>query len=219
MNNLLVLKSEIKMPMMSMPVKSLLVREGKRVVLISPFEDIDKDMSEIHGMGEVTDIIAPSGFHHMGIGNARKLFPKAKLWASPVLFKKRQDVNWDYTLGQDPWPFSDLECLAIEGMPSIQEFNFFHKPTGTLFVADLCFNHVDGKSLGHKIIFGLFGTYGKLAVSRFFTLFIKDREKTKKSLHKILDFDIKKVVIPHGQDLVSSPKAQLKGAFKERGLV
>lgn len=204
---------------MELPIKSTLVREGQRVALIAPLPDIQNHLPEISEFGSVTDIVAPNAFHHLGIRPAKEAFPQAKLWGSLALKDKRKNIHWDGILGESDWPYRDLTPLPLKGMPKIDECAFYHRPTKTLVVTDMCFNHIHGKGLGNFLIFNMFGAYKRFAMSRFFRRFIRDEQEFKSSLKSILDLDIERIIIPHGEDITEFANEKLRTAMAERGLI
>lgn len=212
------LESEVQMPMMSLPTKSILVSIGDRVVLISPLPDIEKFEKEILTFGTPTDIVAPGGFHHLGIEAASKMFPSAKLWCVPALKNKRKDIAWTDTLSKD-WPFQgELDVFLLEGLPKLDEALLYHRASKTLILCDLCFNLVHGKGMGNWLITHMFGTYKKLGVSRFFSIFVKDKALFRQSIQEVLNLDVEKIIIPHGEDVTEAPMSRLKKALSERHL-
>jgi hypothetical protein len=64
------------------------------------------------------------------------------------LAQKRKDVKWDVEFTPTTPPIADwkdeLEFLVIEGLPALSEVVFFHKPSKTLLLTDLAFNHKKG---------------------------------------------------------------------------
>ncbi|MCB0326750.1 MAG: hypothetical protein KDD52_03940 [Bdellovibrionales bacterium] len=216
---MITIESQLKMPMMQLPIKSVVIGIGDRTILISPIPQITKYRDQIENVGIPTDIVAPNGFHHLGIKEASRMYPSAKLWGVPILSLKRSDINWSYML-PDPWPFGEtLDVLPVEGMPKIDEMIFYYRPQKVLIVSDLCFNHIHGEGFGNWIIFSLFGTYKRFAVSRFFAKFVHDRGALKKSIQKIVDLDIEQIIVPHGVDIKENAKEKLIQALKERGLI
>lgn len=215
---LTLLESVLKMPLLDLPVKSCLVETKKGLVLISPIPDIRNFKNQIDAAGTVTDIVAPSGLHHLGIPQAIQLFPHATIWGAPALRKKRPDIPWQKIFSHDRWPYSEeLEVVVLQGIPKLTEIVFFHKASKSLIVTDLCFNHIHGKGLGYWLMFHLFGTYKRFAMSKLFVRMIQDKNLFKESINKILDFDFQTIVISHGVNIEIHAKEAFKNALRERG--
>lgn len=216
-DKILILESKIKMPLMELPVKSTAVKVKDGVALISPVPKLKYFKKKLDEFGKVTDIVAPNCYHNIGIPSASKLYPDARVWGTMGLEKKLPDIRWHKMIGKENWIHQDeLLAIPIEGMPSINEILFYHKPTKVLIVTDFCFNHIYGKGFGYWFFFHLFGTYKKFALSRFFLRSVKDRKKFLKSIDEILNLEIESIIIPHGENLHGNVRAKLIDALKEK---
>ena len=216
---IITIESQLKMPAMQLPIKSTIVSIENRTVLISPVPHLKKFKDQVEGLGPITDIVAPNGFHHLGINDAIEMYPDAKLWGVPALKTKRSDINWSHILPEN-WPFQGtLDAIPLLGMPKIDEMIFYLSSEKTLIVSDLFFNHIHGKGFGYWMVFNMFGTYKRFAVSKFFMKFIKNNQEFKQSLQKILALNIEKIIVSHGEDVLENAKEKLLMAFKERGLI
>lgn len=209
--------SELKMPLVSLPIKMILVRVDSRVVMISPLPDLHRFKKEIDEFGQVSDIVAPNLFHSSGLPAAVKLYPEARIWGVHGFKKKRPDISWDAIIGVDPWPYEEELCLLpLAGMPSFNEVVFLHPRSSTLIVTDLCFNHVHGRGFGYWLIFNLFGTYRKFAVSRLFLRLVSNRALFVDSIQNILQRDFDNIILAHGEDVAGSAKERLVAALREK---
>lgn len=213
-------ESEIQMPLMSLPLRSTLVRHQEKAILISPILFSPEQIQEIKKQGEITDIVAPTLIHHLYVPQAHDNFPKAKLWAVDGFHKKRPDIPWNQTLNRENWPHRDfLEVLELKGIPKLNEAVFFHKESKTLIVADLCFNLQYPKGFFSWMMLSLLGTYKKLNVSRLISLSVKDTAAFKKSIEQMLNWDFEKIAMSHGELVTSHGRAQLQEIFKNRKLI
>jgi hypothetical protein len=218
MSQLQFIDSALKMPLMELPVRSVLVTVRDRRILISPGSKTPRETYST--MPDVTDIVAPNLLHSAGVPKAAAAFPKATLWAVSGLKEKRADIAWSKTLTKDEWSFGDeLTLIPIDGMPSLNEVVFIHQASRTLIVTDLCFNMRHPKGLGTRLLQTVFGTYNRFAVSRLFTSAIKDREAFERSMKEILTHDFDNIVMSHGDELKGGARVQLEAALKERGLL
>lgn len=208
--------SNKKMPLMTLPVRTSVLRLANGIVLLSPGSQLTKD--QLQQAGEITDIVAPNLFHCAGIKLASEVFPQANVWGPIGARELKPHLPWTHILGKDEWPFEDeLSHVVLGGAPSIQESVFIHKVSKTLYVADLFFNLQNASGLGARIILGLFGTYRRFALSRFFKRFIKDHNAFEASFKKILSHDFNCIVMAHGELLENAHQAA-RDAARERGL-
>jgi hypothetical protein len=111
----------------------------------------------------------------------------------------------------------ELSLIKLEGMPSYNEVVFLHHASKSLIVTDMCFNIRKPEGLGAKIIFGLFGTYDRFAVSRLFKMMIKDKAALKKSIDEVLSCDFDNIIVSHGENIIGGANEKLRAALAERG--
>lgn len=219
-DNILTLDDNLKMPLLLLPIKMTLVRLQTGVVLISPLPNIERFTTQINAFGKVTDIVAPNLYHNLGIPKASEIYPNARLWGAPGFRQKLPNINWHQEITSGNWPYQqELAVIFIEGMPKMNEVVFIHRNSKTLVVTDLCFNHIHGKGLGYWIIFNLFGTYKRFAVSKLFLKMVKDRKAFIKSVHMLLSEEFDKIVIPHGEIITNNGREKLQEAMLERGII
>ncbi len=211
LENLVLLDSNIKMPVMDLPVRSVAPTLTSGTVLISPGSKLTPE--QLKSVHHVTDIVAPNGFHNAGMPQARQIFPGARAWGVP---------GYDYPNILTPahWPHQrELPMVQIEGVPRISEVVFVHKESRTLICADMVFNLLDAKGIGSYVILKLmFDNYRRLAVSKFWCRFIKDKPALEKSLGILFSHDFDNILMAHGDPVISGGRTKLLAAFAERGL-
>ena len=208
----------IQMPLVSLPVRSTLVKENGKGILLSPINFDENQLSALKKMEPITDIVAPCLLHHLSIPKAHKAFPEAKLWGATGFDKKRPDIRWNEFLTEQNWPYKGfLDVLQIKGSPRTNELVFFHSSSRTLITMDLCFNLQSPKGAMGWLFFKLFGTYKKFAMSRLFKASIQDKAAFTKSIKKIFEWDFDRIIMAHGDVLPSGGKEILRAALKERG--
>ena len=204
MKNIVFLDSVKQMPLLELPVRTVVVTLSSGTVIISPGSNLTKE--QYADLKNVTDIVAPNLFHNAGIKNAAQVFPHAKVW-------RARNIN------VDSWPHStELPLITLKGMPKVQETLFVHKPSKSLILTDLCFNLVNPKGFGAWLILNMFGTYKKFGVSRFFTRLIQDKDAFEKSLGELFTHDFENIIVSHGENIHGIGKAMLMDALKQRGL-
>lgn len=216
MSEIKFIDSNVKMPLMSLPVRTTVLQLSKGTILLSPGSNLTKE--QLQQAGVVTDIVAPNLLHCAGIKLAAEVFPQAKVWGPLSAREKKPELPWTHFLGQDEWPFAnELQHIALGGLPSFQESVFIHQSSKTLYVTDLFFNLRNVSGLGARIILGLFGTYRRFALSKLFMGSVKDREAFTASLKKMLSQDFNRIVMAHGEVLENAHQAAVE-AIRERGL-
>ncbi|MBL8742391.1 MAG: hypothetical protein JNK04_14885 [Myxococcales bacterium] len=216
LKNLRLLDAERSMPLMKLPLRTVVIEMKAGRVLFSPASTMSAD--DLGRVGEVTDIVAPNLLHLEGIPSAVKAHPKARVWGPKSAQKKAPEIAWNATLGIDPWPYDDeLHHLPVEGMPRVKESLFLHRASKALLVTDFAFNMGAPPGLGPRIVLGVFGTYGRFGVSRLFLMMVKDKAAFTRSIAPLVDLDFDHVVPSHGDVVSSEAKPRLLAALRERG--
>lgn len=211
-------ETQLNMPLMMLPVRSVLLETQGRKLLISPGSKLaDSDYKK---MGDVTDLIAPNLFHCGGIPRAKKFFPQAKTWGVKGAKEAKPQMMWDEVIDQVSWPLAEeLPMVHVEGMPKANEVVFFDKASRSLLVTDLCFNLQNQKGIGSWLILNMFGTYNKFGVSRFYLNYVKDKAAFQKSMEKILSLDFDNIIVSHGDNYMGGAKDALRKALLEREML
>ncbi len=210
-------ESEIKMPVMKLPIRSTIVQTANALIVISPIDFTIEQLTQIRQLGPVTDLVAPSVLHHLYMKKAIAAFPQATVWGMPGLKEKCPDIQWNRFLTIDAWPYQqEIEILPVNGVPSMAEVALFCKEPRTLIVTDLCFNLQNPKGLGAAVILRMLGTYGQFAVSRLVGRFMKDEKAFRESMQLILKKDFEQIVMAHGEILKHDGRRLLERALQER---
>lgn len=207
--------STLKLPGTPLPVRTVVAQLGGGRVMFSPSSILTQE--QLASAGSLTDIVAPNLSHAGGVQRAFEAHPNARLWGPPGIREKFPQLQWR-VLGEDPWPYDELEPIRLKGMANFNEWVFLHAPSRTLFVADLAFNLVDVKGLGGRIIFGLFGTWRRFAVSRLFMRFVTDRAQFTESMKDLVQREFDNLVPSHGSPLVGNARAKLIASLNDRGI-
>lgn len=215
MSELQYLHSVKRMPLMGLPVCTVVVPLREARVLISPGSMLT--VEELRSVGAVTDIVAPNLLHTAGVPRAAEVFPGARLWGPVGAAAAKPAIRWNGELTESAWPFDgELTVIPLEGLPRIRESLFLHRASRTLIVTDLAFNMKDIGGLGAWIFLNLFGTYQRFAVSRLFAQGVRDSAAFEKSLERLFSHDFERVVVSHGA-VEEKGRQKLLDSLRERG--
>jgi hypothetical protein len=160
------------------PSASTVVRLGSGELLVySPIAE----MPGVDAVGRVAHVLEPNKLHHLFVGAARERWPGAT-------FHQREFRSTD----------PDIEAAHVDGVPKLDETVVFHRPSGTLVVADFVFN-MTAENLMSRIGFALTGVGGnRVAQSREWKWACKDRAAAHASIERILAWPIRRVAFCHG---------------------
>lgn len=171
------------------------------LALVSPIPIDDALAARIAALGEVRYLIAPNLLHHLYLGQAAQRYPGAQVIAPAGLARKRPDLRIDLQL-QDGLPAAlgaAVECMHIAGAPGMDEYVFYHRASRTLVVTDLVFNIRKPRGvLAHAVLFCV-GCHGRLAQSRAWRFFVKDRALAAISIARVLALPIDTLIMAHGE--------------------
>jgi hypothetical protein len=188
-------------------------RAGGGLWLHSPIA-IDAPLADqLAALGEVRDILAPNRFHRRFAAAAKKRYPGAKLWAAPGLAQKKPEIPFDATLSEEIDWGTELQTVFLAGAPAWSEHVYFHLPSRTLICTDLVFNIRDESSTPTRFFYRLFGMWKRFGPNRLWRWLAKDRAALAASLERMLAWDIRRVVMAHGDPVGLDGPAQLRVAL------
>ncbi|MDB4985667.1 MAG: hypothetical protein JWN04_845 [Myxococcaceae bacterium] len=186
------------------------------LALVSPIPIDDAMAVALSALGEVRFLIAPNLLHHLYLGAASRRYPNAQVLAPSALRAKQPDLRIDGTLDDDlPAQLAEaLEVVRIEGAPSLDEHVFFHRATRSLVVTELVFNVLHPRGLAAHILLFAVGCHGRLAQSRAFRLFIKDRAAASRSVERVLALPTETLIVAHGEIVRVDAREKLTEALR-----
>jgi hypothetical protein len=188
-------------------------RAGGALWLHSPVP-IDEALADrLAALGRVSDIVAPNRFHHRFAAAAKRRYPAATLWGAPGLDRKRKDIPFDVLLSE-PSPWRELEAVFLSGAPLWNEHVFFHAASRTLICTDLLFNIRDEPSaVTRLLVYRAFGMYRRFGTNRLWRWKTRDRAALAASLDRVVAWDVRRVVMAHGDPVDVAGSAALGEAL------
>ena len=195
---------------------SVIKLANNKLFIHSPVKITKKVKKKIDKLGDVSYIVSPTNIHHVFMEEWQKAYPKAKIYASPGLEKKRPDLKFTATLTDTPqkeWA-KEIDQVIIWGHPWVQEVAFFHKKSKTLILADMLEYATKECGLGLRIFSWIFGMYNKATPPTDFKFTFKDKEAGRKSIEKILKWDFNQIIIAHGPFIETNSKEVFRQAFQ-----
>lgn len=189
---------------------------GDALLVHSPVALSPELQAEVDALGRVAHLYSPNTFHHLRLGDWAAVYPRAKVHAPPGLVKKRPDVRITRLHGSQPEP--DFHGLVderrIEGF-LLEEAVLFHRPSGTLVVADLVHNVGRPSHWWTRLYTTAAGFYGTVNVSRVIRLTaFTDRHAARRCVDDVLALPLTRVVVGHGEPLLDDARAQLARAYE-----
>ena len=197
-----------------LPARMLVVAlAGGELLLWSPIAIDEVLATALEDLGRVRYIAAPNRFHHLFLRAAKARFPEAGLWAPKALAAKYPDLDVQGLWEEDRPPFApEVEILALEGAPRVQEVALFHPQSRSLALTDYLFHVREAKTFGTRLLFTMVRAYGKLAQSLTWRFFIRDRRAAAQSLRRLLELDFDRLIVAHGEIVEQGGKEALRQA-------
>ena len=193
----------------------------RRLFVHSPVPLSDSLRAELSELGTVHWIVAPNRFHHLSVSEWRDEFPSAGVLVAEGLGKKRPDLADAIAISRDQKPsIEGIQLEVVQGVPLANETAFFHEASATLILTDLAFNVGKEAVLLTRMMFRMYGVYGRLGPTLVERLLVRDRVAFANSLERILSWPFERVIVGHGavkeeggrEDLVSTYAWALKRA-------
>ncbi len=174
------------------------------VVVHSAIRLKEEDYVWIDRLGPVECIIVPNTLHTSEYPYYATRYPKARVLKSP---------------GAEQGYPGELEFFPFLGTRMLKETVLYHVPTRTLVTTDLVFNmQVEVKGFEKKF-FEWNKIYKRFGPSKIFRyVFMNDKKAAAQSLHRILEWDIQRVIMGHGQILETGGREALRKGFAEIGI-
>ena len=169
-------------------------------------------LAEVQALGKVRWVVAPNSLHWLFAGKfaqaIRDSGQEVMLLAAPGLETKPEAVAsgviWDAFLPRDAPREWDgvVDCVHIKGIPLVEEVVLIHKPTKTLFGAELAFNLQKGDpkldvTWPMNWYFDAMEGYRPCCVTRTFK-YLSDAPTVKASVEEVLTKDFERYVPAHG---------------------
>lgn len=206
------------------PLRFLGVEVGARMTVVrlpggglfvhSPVSLDEETRAAVDALGPVQAIVAPNLYHHLYVGEWARAYPEATVSACPGLSKKRPDVTFTRTLGDDaPAEWRDvIEQVSFGALPMLEEVVFFHRRSSTLLTADLVFDLASHPSAFTRTVAALLG-HRRPGPTLLERLMVRDRTAGRAQIDRILAFGAERVVLAHGPVIASGGTAVVKDGY------
>jgi len=208
------------------PLRFLGLHIGRNMVVVrlpngdlfvnSPATLTPARVEALDDLGTVRYVTPSSKLHgHRHLEDYRRAFPDAELFAAPGLDRRRRDLTFDGLLGSAPderWA-DVVDQVAFLGAAWLTEIEFYHRPSRTLVLGDVCYNLGPEAPLGTRLFAELLGMYGDLAVPRDLRLTVRNPASARRSVERLLEWPFERVVVGHGRVVERDARARVEAAF------
>jgi Domain of unknown function (DUF4336) len=128
-------------PLYPYPHRAVVIRlDDGSLFILSPIRLTPAIREDIDTLGTLKYLVSPNHLHHLFLGDWQQAYPQAKIYASPRLAPKRQDLTFDKTFSTDmsepDWVEQIDWCIFGSGNGWIDEVVFFHRKSRTVIFTD-----------------------------------------------------------------------------------
>ncbi len=197
------------------PTRMTIVRlSNGRLWVCSPVE-LDAELkAEVEALGRVEYLVSPNKIHHLFMSEWAKVWPEARLYASPGLANRRRDIQFHAELGDTPpaeWA-GEVDQVVVRGSFALEEVLFFHRASRTLIVTDLVQKFEPERlSRRHRLLMGLDGMLGPDgSTPREWRMSFWNRKLARQAVRKAISWNPQRVVLAHGAWIQSNGREEFE---------
>jgi hypothetical protein len=199
---------------------SVIRLDDGRLLVHSPAPPSDGWLRQVADLGEVSWLVVPNCFHHLGTPAAAAAFPDAKILAPRSAAAKNPDLRIDVEIHEPTFAAAVPECalLPLEGVPFLDETLLYHRPTATLFGADVILRADEHDHWTWRFAARLTGCFKRSSVPPDVRKKVVDKAAASRSLQALQTLPIKQLIVAHGDVIEAAPLAQLVEAWRRVGV-
>lgn len=191
---------------------------GGGLFVYSPIPPDADLLQDIDRLGPVAFLVSPNKIHHLFLGDWKRIYPQALMFASPGLAARRADLTFDGALQEAPDPgwADDIDQVMVHGSFAMTEVAFFHRASRTLIIADLIQRFApEHFTFWKRQIMRLWGLTAPMggAPREFRLSFIFGKRKLRRAVAQMLAWQPERILIAHGLNVETDAVAYLKRAF------
>jgi len=195
---------------------SVIRLDDGRLLIHSPTPPTDEWTKQVAALGEVAWLVVPNCFHHLGTAAAAAAFPAAKVVAPKSVAAKNAAWRIDVEIGVFALP--ELALIPLAGVPFLDETLIFHRPTQTLFGADVVLRADEADHWTWRFGARVTGCYKRLRVPPDVRKKVVDKAAAARSLEALKELSIQRLVVAHGAVIDEAPLEQLREAWRLVGV-
>ena len=194
---------------------------GNRLWVWSPIALTPELRAEVEELGTVAWLVSPNKLHHLYLGEWQEAWPDAELWGPPSVIRKRDDLSFTATLGEEPpaaWAGA-LDQVWFHYSMLLEEVVFLHHASRTAILADLSENFSDDFLREHWVpwkrriarLWKIVEPWGYAPLEIRATPL--RRRGARASVERMLVWEPERVIMAHGEWIEGDGRAYLEGAF------
>jgi len=202
-------------------VRTSVIRLGDGTLLVhSPSPPTPGLLRQVKDLGEVSWLVVPNCFHHLGTPAAAAAFPGAKVLSPKSAAARNPELRIDVDIHGSTFQKAvpEFELVPLEGVPFWDETLLYHRPTETLLGADVVMRADEKDHWSWRYAARVTGTWKRLRVPPDARKRLDDKEATSRSLQALQALPVRRLIIAHGDIIEEAPLAQLAEAWRLEGV-
>jgi len=198
---------------------SVIRLDDGRLLVHSPAAS-DGLVKQMMDLGEVSWLVVPNCFHHLGTPAAAAAFPDAKILGPRSAAAKNPALRIDVDIHESKFmeEVPEFALFPLDGVPFLDETLLYHRPTETLFGADVVLRADDNDHWSWRFAARITGCFKRVRVSPDVKKKVADKEAASRSLQALQAVPIKRLIVAHGAVIDEAPLAQLVEAWRLVGV-
>ena len=193
---------------------SVIRLDDGRLLIHSPAPQTD----QLAALGEVGWLVIPNCFHHLGTPAAAAAFPAAKIAGPASAAAKNPALRIDVEIGKLAEQVPEVALFPLAGVPFLDETLLYHRPTETLFGADVILRADEHDHWTWRFASRVVGCHKRWRVPPDVKNKVRDKEAASRSLHALERVPIKRMVVAHGVVIEDAPLERLFEAWRLVGV-
>jgi len=199
---------------------SVIRLEDGRLLVHSPAPPSDDWSKEVAALGDVSWLVVPNCFHHLGTPAAAAAFPAAKVVTPRSAAAKSRDLRVDVDI-RDPAfaeAVPEVVVFPLDGVPFLDETLLYHRPTETLFGADVVLRADANDHWTWRFAARVIGCFQRVRVPPDVRKKVVDKAAAARSLRALQAVPIQRLVVCHGEVIDVDPLGRLAEAWRLVGV-
>jgi hypothetical protein len=195
--------------------RSTVVRlEDGGLLLHSPPAPTDEFSAAVGALGEVRWIVVPNAFHHLGARAAAARFPSAKVVGPPSATARNRELQLHMSLHDEAFGVREVEPIALEGCPFLDETVLFHRPTGSLIGADIAMSACARDHWTWRVAGRITGCYDKVRTPPDVRMKTKANDAAARSIDRMAALPLQRLLVAHTDAIEDNPAEKLVEAWR-----
>lgn len=199
---------------------SIIRFDDGRLLVHSPTAPTESWLKQVAALGEVSWLVVPNCFHHLGTPAAAAAFPGAKVVAPRSAAAKNAALRIDLDIHDSAFAQAvpELAVVPLEGVPFLDETLLYHRPTETLFAADAVLCADENDHWTWRFAARVTGCFKRVRVPPDVKNKVVDKDAASRSMRALQALPIQRLVVAHGAVIDETPLARLLEAWRLIGV-